>query len=617
MSHQENAISQWAEAAKNIDWFTPYDKVLDDSNAPLYRWFSGATCNTSYNCLDRHVANGRGDQTALIYDSPVTNTVEHISYAALLDRVARFAGALDALGVSKGDRVVIYMPMIPEAAVAMQACARIGAVHSVVFGGFAANELASRIDDCKPKLVISASCGIEPSGLVPYKPLLDQALDICTNKPAHTVIYQREQLTADMQAGRDLDWREFEAGGSPKDCVPVAATDPLYIIYTSGTTGQPKGVVRDNGGHMVALDWSLGAIYGIDPGDVFWAASDIGWVVGHSYIVYGPLVRGATAIMFEGKPVGTPDASTYWRTIERHNVKAMFTAPTAIRAIKQQDPDGQGLKGFDVSSLQTLFLAGERADPDTIQWAERNVKVPVIDHWWQTELGWPAVANCAGLGLFPVKYGSSGKPVPGFTLESLDEGGHPVPADTMGALALKLPLPPGTLPTLWNNDQGFIDKYLSEFKGYYSAGDAGFIDSEGYVHIMARTDDVINVAGHRLSTGQMEEVVTNHPDVAECAVFGVADDLKGQMPLALMIVNQGVTKSAEEIQQEVVALVRKQIGPVAAFKRALVVKRLPKTRSGKILRATLQKIADGQPYKVPATIDDPAILTEIEAILAG
>ena len=607
-----DALTMWQEAAKNIDWYTPYTKILDDTQKPIYRWFSGATCNTSYNCLDRHVAAGRGDQTAIIYDSPVTETVEHISYRQLLDRVSRFAGALQALGLEKGDRVVIYMPMVPEAAVAMQACARLGAVHSVVFGGFAANELASRIDDCKPKLIISASCGIEPGRLVAYKPLLDEALKLAKHKPEHAIIYQRNQLTASMVEGRDLDWNEIEASGTPVDCTPVAATDPLYIIYTSGTTGQPKGVVRDNGGHMVALDWSLGAIYGIDPGDVFWAASDIGWVVGHSYIVYGPLIRGATAIMFEGKPVGTPDAATYWRLIERHKVKAMFTAPTAIRAIKQQDPQGELLGDFDLSSLQTLFLAGERADPDTIQWAEKHLNKPVIDHWWQTELGWPAVANCAGLGLFPVKYGSSGKPVPGFTVEALDEGGHVLPADSMGALAIKLPLPPGTLPTLWNNDSGFISKYMTEFPGYYSTGDAGFIDADGYVHIMSRTDDVINVAGHRLSTGQMEEVVTNHPDIAECAVFGVNDDLKGQSPLALLIVNQGVSKANSEIEAEVVALVRENIGPVAAFKRAIVVKRLPKTRSGKILRATLQKIANGESYKMPATIDDPAILDEIE-----
>jgi propionyl-CoA synthetase len=610
-------IELWSEAAKEIDWYKTWDTVLDSSQAPLYRWFSGAVCNTSYNCLDRHVAGGRGDQTALIYDSPVTDTVQHISYRELLDRVALFAGALTRLGVAKGDRVIIYMPMVPEAAVAMQACARIGAVHSVVFGGFASNELASRIDDCKPRLIISASCGIEPHGIVHYKPLLDHALELSKHKPEHCIIFQRPQEEAKMVAPRDLDWHDVQKGAEPSDCVPVAATDPLYIIYTSGTTGQPKGVVRDNGGHMVALNWSLKAIYGIDPGDVFWAASDIGWVVGHSYIVYGPLVRGATAIMFEGKPVGTPDSATYWRLIERHKVKAMFTAPTAIRAIKQRDPKGECLKDFDLSSLQTLFLAGERADPDTIQWAENYVKTPVIDHWWQTELGWPAVANCAGLGLFPVKYGSSGKPVNGFHVQALDEGGHSLPPDTMGALAIKLPLPPGTLPTLWNNDKGFIDKYLTEYPGYYNTGDAGFIDSEGYVHIMSRTDDVINVAGHRLSTGQMEEVIANHPDVAECAVFGVYDELKGQTPFSMLIINAGVERPAAQIEAEVVAMVREQIGPVAAFKKAMVVKRLPKTRSGKILRATLQKIVQGESYKMPATIDDPAILEEIKAQLAA
>jgi propionyl-CoA synthetase len=607
--------NMWAQAADEIDWFKPWDKVLDDSAAPIYRWFAGARCNTCHNSIDRHVAAGRGEQAALIYDSPVTDQIREITYSALLDRVSHFAGALSSLGVKKGDTVIIYMPMVPEAVIAMQACARIGAVHSVVFGGFASNELASRIDDCKPKLVISASCGIEPSGLVPYKPLLDGAIDLANHAPEKCIILQRDQLPADMIAGRDLDWVETETNGKPIECVSVAATDPLYILYTSGTTGEPKGIVRDNGGHLVALNWSMGNIYGIDAGDVFWAASDIGWVVGHSYIVYGPLIRGATAIMFEGKPVGTPDAATYWRTIERHKVKAMFTAPTAIRAIKQQDPDGECLPDFDLSSLQTLFLAGERADPDTIQWAERHVKTPVIDHWWQTELGWPAVANCVGLGLFPVKYGSSGKQVPGFHLEAMGEDGASLPPGEMGALAIRLPLAPGALPTLWNNDAGFIQKYMTEFPGYYSTGDAGFIDEEGYVHIMSRTDDVINVAGHRLSTGQMEEVIAAHPEIAECVVFGVHDDLKGQAPLALLIINHGVNRADAEIEKEVVARVRSEIGPVAAFKRARVVKRLPKTRSGKILRATLQKIVDGEAYKAPATIDDPAILDEIKEAL--
>lgn len=611
-----SSIDIWEKAAKELSWFTPFTTVLDDSRNPIFRWFPDATCNTSYNSLDRHVANGRGEQTAIIYDSPVTNTIQHISYNELLRRVSRFAGAMQQLGVEKGDRVIIYMPMVPEAAIAMQACARLGAIHSVVFGGFAANELASRIDDCQPKLIISASCGIEPNGLIAYKPLLDRALELCNHKVQNTVILQREQLTAEMTEGRDLNWHHVEAAGEETSCVPVASTDPLYIIYTSGTTGQPKGVVRDNGGHMVALNWSMGAIYDIDPGDVFFAASDIGWVVGHSYIVYGPLIRGATTIMFEGKPVGTPDYSTYWRVIEQHHVKVMFTAPTAIRAIKQQDPSGSGLKGYDLRSLKTLFLAGERADTDTIQWLERNTSKPVIDHWWQTELGWPAVANCAGLGLFPVKYGSSGKPIPGYQIEALDEAGHNVPPSAMGSLVIKLPLPPGTLPTLWNNETGFIEKYLSEYPGYYSTSDAGFIDEEGYVFIMSRTDDVINVAGHRLSTGQMEEVIASHPEVAECVVFGVDDALKGQIPLALLILIEGAAKTHLDIEQEVINLVRKEIGPVAALKRAIVVNRLPKTRSGKILRATLQKISNGDKYKIPATIDDPEILKELDVILS-
>lgn len=614
--NDKNMLSLWADAAKSIDWFTPYNAVLDSTNAPLYRWFSGAECNTSFNCLDRHVKNGRGDQTAIIYDSPVTNTVAHISYKELLERVSRFAGALKSLGLTKGDTAVIYMPMVPEAAVAMQACARLGVVHSVVFGGFAANELASRINDCKPKVVISASCGIEPGRVVAYKPLLDEAVSLSEHKPEHCIVLQRPELSAEMLAERDLDFIALETSGLPCEAVPVAATDPLYIIYTSGTTGQPKGIVRDNGGHMVAMDWSLKNIYNIHPGDVFWAASDIGWVVGHSYIVYGPLIVGATAIMFEGKPVGTPDAATYWRLIERHNVKSMFTAPTAIRAIKQQDPKGELLADYDLSSLETLYIAGERADPDTIQWAERHVKTPVIDHWWQTELGWPAIANCAGLGLYPVKYGSSGKPVANLQLEVLDGNGEVLPAGELGNLVIKLPLPPGTLPTLWQNDQGFIDKYLSRYPGYYDAGDAAFIDVESYVHIMARTDDVINVAGHRLSTGQMEEVLCKHEDVAECAVFGINDSMKGQVPFGLLVLNTGVQKPEEDIIAEVIAAVRSEIGPVAVFKQAAVVQRLPKTRSGKILRATLQKLVNGEPYKVPATIDDPSILDEIRELVA-
>ncbi|MFA7554611.1 MAG: propionyl-CoA synthetase [Spongiibacteraceae bacterium] len=615
-SSQQN-IDLWTQAAKEIDWFTNPVTTLNDSKPPFNHWFPDATCNTCFNSLDRHVLNGRGDQTAIIYDSPVTDTIAHLSYKTLLDRTSKFAGALTKLGVSKGDRVVIYMPMLPEAAIAMQACARIGAIHSVVFGGFAAHELASRIDDCKPKLIISASCGIEPSGTVAYKPLLDKALETSIHQPANTIIFQRPQLTASMRSGRDLDWLLVEEQGQECECVPVAATDPLYIIYTSGTTGQPKGVVRDHGGHMVAMNWSLKNIYGIDAGDVFWAASDIGWVVGHSYIVYGPLIRGATALMFEGKPVGTPDHRTYWRVIEQHKVKAMFTAPTAIRAIKQQDPMGKGLDGFDLSSLQTIFLAGERADPDTLQWAENHTHKPIIDHWWQTELGWPAVANCVGLGLSPVKHGSSGKPVPGFNVKVLNEAGEEVPNGTMGSLALELPLPPGTLLTLWNNDQGFEAKYFQEFSGYYSAGDAGYIDEDGYVYIMGRTDDVINVAGHRLSTGQMEEVLSSHPDVAECAVFGINDPLKGQIPFGLLVLNAGADRAPNAIQKEAIALVREIIGPVAVFKTVAVVKRLPKTRSGKILRATLQKIANREQYKIPPTIDDPAILDELSEVLTS
>jgi len=603
-------LSLWAAEARNINWFAAPRTTIDGSRPPFYRWFPSATCNTCFNSLDRHVEAGRGDQVAIIYESPVTGQRAEYTYRTLLERTARFAGALQDLGVGKGDRVVIYMPMVPEAVIAMQACARIGAIHSVVFGGFAAQELASRIDDCRPALIISASCGIEPSGTVAYKPLLDKALTLATHQPGACVILQRDQLQADLVEGRDLDWVAVETSGKPVACVELAASDPLYIIYTSGTTGSPKGIVRDNGGHLVAMSWSLRNIYGIGPGDVFWAASDIGWVVGHSYIVYGPLIVGATAVLFEGKPVGTPDAEAYWRVIERNHVKAMFTAPTAIRAIKQCDPAGNGPKNYDLSSLKTLFLAGERADPETVQWAERHIGVPVIDHWWQTELGWPAVANCAGLGLFPVRYGSSGKPVPGFDIAVLSPEGEECAPDVMGALAIRLPLPPGALTTLWNNDNGFVDKYFSEFPGYYSAGDAGFIDRDGYVHIMGRTDDVINVAGHRLSTGQMEEVVAAHPDVAECAVFGINDELKGQVPCCVMVLSAGVTTPVPEVEAQVVALIRDRIGPVAAFKIARVARILPKTRSGKILRSTMQKIANGEPYTVPATIEDRTALDE-------
>jgi propionyl-CoA synthetase len=605
----------WAEAAEALHWDRKWDKVLDDSAAPIYRWFSGAQTNTAYNCLDRQVAAGRGDQAALIYDSPVTGTVRSISYRTLRDDVARFAGALRAQGVAKGDRVIIYMPMVPETAVAMLACARIGAVHSVVFGGFAANELATRIDDAKPKLIVAASCGLEPGRVVAYKPLLDGAIELARHKPQGCIILQREMERCALIPGRDVDWDAAQEGVAPADCVPVAATDPLYVLYTSGTTGIPKGVVRDNGGHMVALNWSMRNIYGVKPGEVFWAASDVGWVVGHSYIVYGPLLSGNTAILYEGKPVGTPDAGAFWRVIAQHDVVTLFTAPTAFRAIKQQDPEATLIGDYDLGKFRALFLAGERADPDTIQWAERHLKVPVIDHWWQTETGWPIVANPLGIEQLPVKYGSPSVVMPGYRVEVLDEGNHPVPADTIGSIALKLPLPPGCLPTLWENDAGYRSSYLEEHPGYYKTADAGYMDSDGYLYVMARTDDIINVAGHRLSTGGMEEVLAAHPDVAECAVIGVADALKGQLPLGFVVLNAGVTRDIGEIERELVGMIREQIGPVAAFKTAKVVQRLPKTRSGKVLRGTMRKIADGEEWRMPATIDDPVILDEITEAL--
>ncbi len=607
----------WGEAAEQLDWIRRWDKVLDDSNRPFYRWFTGAVCNTCHNALDRHVDGGRAEQPALIYDSPVTDTIRSITYRELRDRVALFAGALARLGVAKGDRVVIYMPMVPETVVAMLACARLGAIHSVVFGGFAANELAVRIDDARPKVVVAASCGIEPGRIVEYKPLLDAAIEAASHKPDACVILQRPQARADLVAGRDVEWDDALAGATPHDCVPVAATDPLYILYTSGTTGQPKGVVRDNGGHMVALNWTMKNIYGVEPGEAYWAASDVGWVVGHSYIVYGPLIHGNTSIMFEGKPVGTPDAGVFWRIISQHKVRTLFTAPTAFRAIKREDPDGRLMGSYDMSGFRYLFLAGERADPDTVQWAERHLKVPVIDHWWQTETGWAICANCVGIEQLPIKYGSPTRPAPGWEAHVLDEGGNEVPTGQIGALVMKLPLPPGTLPTLWNADDRFVESYLSAFPGYYQTGDAGYIDEDGYVFVMTRTDDIINVAGHRLSTGAMEEVLAAHPDVAECAVIGVHDDLKGQVPLGFLVLNAGVERDHGEIVREVVEMVRERIGPVAAFKTAVVVKRLPKTRSGKILRGTMQKIADGQPYKTPATIDDPAILDEIAESLSA
>jgi propionyl-CoA synthetase len=607
----------WGEAAAGIDWIEPWRRVLDDRAKPIYRWFSGGVLNTCHNALDRHVAAGRGDQAALIYDSPVTGTICRYSYATLRDDVARLAGALAAEGVVKGDRVLIYMPMVPEAAIAMLACARLGAVHSVVFGGFAANELATRIDDARPVAILSASCGIEPGRVVPYKPLLDTAIDLARHKPRRCLILQRPLQPCTLVAGRDIDWQASAAAAAPHPCVPVAATDPLYILYTSGTTGQPKGIVRDNGGHAVALKWSMKAVYDVDPGGVFWAASDVGWVVGHSYIVYAPLLQGCTTVLYEGKPVGTPDAGAFWRVIQEHRVGTLFTAPTAFRAIKRDDPEGRLIGDYDLASLRNLFLAGERSDPATLEWAERQLKVPVIDHWWQTESGWPMAANCRGIEKLPVKHGSPTKPVPGWAVHVVDAEGRKVKPGEIGAIVCQLPMPPGATPTLWQADGRFFDAYLRAFPGYYQTGDAGYLDEDGYLYVMARTDDVINVAGHRLSTGAMEEVLAAHPDVAECAVIGAADALKGQVPVGFLVLKAGVKRPDDAIVREVVALVRERIGPVAAFKTATVVKRLPKTRSGKILRGTMQKIADGQAYKAPATIDDPAILPEIAAALAG
>ena len=613
-----DAEAFWAEAAEDIHWYKKWDKVFDDSNPPFYRWFTGGEVNTCYNAVDRHVEGGRADQLALIYDTPITGEpTQKITYGELLHKVADFAGALKAQGVEKGDRVIIYMPMVPEATIAMLACARIGAVHSVVFGGFAPNELATRIEDAKPKLMISASCGVEPSGVIAYKPLLDEAIDISSVKPDKCIIFQRPQVEAELIEGRDIEWNDSLKDATPADCVPLAATAPLYILYTSGTTGEPKGVVRDNGGHLVALKWSMHNVYGVAPGEVFWAASDVGWVVGHSYITYAPLIHGCTTILFEGKPVGTPDAGVFWRIISEHGVKVFFTAPTAFRAIKRDDPDADLMKNYDLSCFRTLFLAGERSDSDTIQWAEEHLKVPVIDHYWQTETGWPMLANPMGIEHMPVKYGSPSKPVPGYDFKVLDGEGREMGAGEMGALCVRLPLPPGCLPTLWNADQRFIDSYLSEFPGFYKTGDAGYMDEDGYVYVMSRTDDIINVAGHRLSTGAMEEVLSTHPDVAECAVIGVKDQLKGQLPLGFLVLKAGVDKQDEEIVSEVVQLVRSQIGAVASFRQATVVKRLPKTRSGKILRGTMSNIADGEEYKMPATIDDPAILPEITEALTG
>ena len=605
----------WMDAARKIDWIRPPSQALNATRAPLYEWFADGMVNTCWNAVDRHVEAGRGSQLAIIHDSPITHSTKGITYRELRDRVASLAGALRAKGIAKGDRVIIYMPMVPEALEAMLACARLGAIHSVVFGGFAASELAVRIDDCRPKAIIAASCGLEPGRVVHYKPLLDKAIDEADHKPEFCVILQREQEVAKLIEGRDVAWHSFQYGVEPAGCVPVEGNHPAYILYTSGTTGAPKGVVRPTAGHLVALNWSMKAIYNIEAGDVFWAASDVGWVVGHSYICYGPLIAGATTIVFEGKPVGTPDAGTFWRVIQNHRVKSFFTAPTALRAIKREDPEGKLIDDYNLRSLQALYLAGERADPDTVKWAQRNLRVPVIDHWWQTETGWAIAANPLGIEELPVKIGSPSVPMPGYDVQVLDEGGHPVAPGTLGAIAVKLPLPPGTLPTLWNAEDRFRKSYLGHFPGYYETGDAGYIDEDGYLYIMARTDDVINVAGHRLSTGAMEEVLAGHPDVAECAVIGIADDLKGQAPLGFLCLNKGTNRPHDAVVKECVGLVRDQIGPVAAFKLACVVDRLPKTRSGKILRGTMVKIADGTPWKMPATIDDPAILDEIAAAL--
>ncbi len=615
----EDPTGFWGEAAQSIDWITK-PRVIFDPKAGVYgRWFPDATCNTCWNAVDRHVEAGRGMQTAIIYDSPVTGTQRKISYAELRDEVSVLAAVLQDHGVGKGDRVVIYMPMIPEAAFAMLACARIGAIHSVVFGGFAAKELATRLNDARPKLVLTASCGVEPTRVVAYKPLLDAAIDIATAKPDACLVWQRPQAEAKLQSGRDKDWAEVVAKAKAERrsaaCVEVAATDPLYILYTSGTTGQPKGVVRDNGGHLVALEWSMTNLYGVEPGETYWAGSDIGWVVGHSYIVYAPLVHGCATVLYEGKPVGTPDAGAFWRVIDEYKVAAFFTAPTALRAVRKEDPKAEKLAAHSIASLRTLFLAGERADPDTLAWAEGALKIPVVDHWWQTETGWAIAANPVGLGIMPIKRGSPTVPMPGYVVDIVDEASHPVPTGAMGSIVIKLPLPPGCLPTLYRHDERMRESYLKEFPGYYKTADAGFKDEDGYLTILGRTDDIINVAGHRLSTGGMEEVVASHPAVAECAVLGVKDEIKGEQPCGFLVLKAGINRPHEEIEREVIALVREKIGPVAAFKHALVVARLPKTRSGKILRGTMKKIADHDPWSTPATIEDPATLDEISAAL--
>lgn len=605
----------WLEAAAAIDWDRSPTRALDDSNPPFFRWFPDGVLNTCWNAVDRWVEAGRGEQAAIVYDSPVTGSVSTLTYDELRGAVARFAGALRSLGVEKGDRVVVYMPMVPEAVIVMLACARIGAVHSVVFGGFAPRELAIRIDDARPKVVVSASCGIEVDRVVEYKPLLDEAIELAVHRPERCVILQRDQANAVLVPERDVDWRDLVAGAEPAECVPVAATDLLYVLYTSGTTALPKGVLRDHGGHAVALRWSVEHLYGARPGDVYWAASDVGWVVGHSYIVYGPLLTGCTTVLYEGKPVGTPDPGAFWRVVEQHGVDVLFTAPTAFRAIKKEDPEGVFLRKYDVSSLRTLFLAGERLDPDTYLWASELLGIPVVDHWWQTETGWPITCNPMGIEPHPIKAGSAGVPVPGYDIRVLDGDAAAVPVGEEGAIAIRLPLPPGTLPTVWGDDQRFIDAYLQAFPGHYVTGDGGHVDDDGYLFVMGRIDDVINVAGHRLSTGAMEEVVATHRAVAECAVIGVADDVKGQVPVGFVVLKAGSDRSPDELERELVELVRERIGPVAAFKRALVVARLPKTRSGKILRGTMRALADGESYTVPSTIDEPAILDEIAASL--
>ena len=611
----ENPEEFWAEAAKDITWYKEPSKVLDDSNAPFYKWFAGGKMNTCYNAVDRHVENGRADQTAIIYDSPVTNTIQKITYKELQTKVATFAGGLASLGVAKGDTVVIYMPMIPEAAVAMLACARLGAVHSVVFGGFAPHELAIRIDHAQPKVLITASGAVEGKKTLEYKPLVDSAIEQSTHEVEKVILFQRDIVKSAMIEGRDLDWNELTSRSEPVGCTEVDATDPLYILYTSGTTGMPKGVLRDNGGHAVALYWTMKNLYDINPGEVWWSASDVGWVVGHSYIVYAPLLQGSTTVFYEGKPVGTPDAGAFWRVISEHKVKTLFTAPTAFRAIKKEDPNGEFIKKYDISCFKVLFLAGERTDPDTLHWAEDMIGVPVIDHWWQTETGWAIVGNCMGIEPFPVKEGSPTKAMPGYDVRVVDDENVEVPAGTEGNIVVKLPLPPGTLTTLWRNEERYVKSYMTKFPGYYETSDGGYIDKDGYVYVMGRMDDVINIAGHRLSTGAMEEIISNHPDVAECAVFGADDQLKGQLPVGFFVVKAGVTRDGNEIKDELVKMVRESIGPIACFRDACQVPRLPKTRSGKILRGTMRSIANNKDYKMPSTIDDPTILDEITGTL--